>query len=328
MPSLYWLSSQRLITFNRDLHAALQSSTAVDIILTDLAEGVLNLENKKKTGLLRELETESWTNGSRGREKDGRAPHMPCRPVCTDFMSKVKVDVLSIVPPEVKLPKYIVQAHLDHDAVENEKVLQRENELFDHNMDFKSIFDNSDDANLLHPQTWKRQGCDESDNPLYFLKHAVSGLDAEPLPVPEPVVTKVKPALRVTQTSSCPSSPESMLQRRESSLDGILGGSLEDSTQIPTEGANTVTLNKPGHRQKTKVDLLVAAIRKSRREEPIREGNGIEQPSASRSGLQKLYPGVKSEEQREHERQVYAEEARMLNSKSDTILKKYKELGL
>ena len=67
--------------------------------------------------MLSELEAESWQNGSRGRQKEGRAPHIPPAPLNLDLLRATKEVSLDAVAVAVDpLEKFTVKVDLEETA--------------------------------------------------------------------------------------------------------------------------------------------------------------------------------------------------------------------
>ena len=138
-------------------------------------------------------------------------------------------------------------------------------ESFTYEIDSKSVFD-TDEPNQLKVQPWGKQGCDESDNPLYFIRFGSDGtiepLSALSSPIKDPSsvgqsrrpsTVKLSPTVKLTSTAGM----ESALQERQ------LGSALEQNNTL--EKSNRI--NKAIHISKDtkKIDELVAMIRKAKR---------------------------------------------------------------
>ena len=255
----------RSMTFNPDLRELLLTTSAIDIILANLEEGIVTARSSSRLEILKELETESWSNGSRGREKDGKAKYIPCGHIHTHFAESAVPMQIEVVSTAPKLGKYQVIAELDSAAYMNEVEMSRE--TFTYEIDSKSVFD-TDEPNQLKVQPWGKQGCDESDNPLYFIRFVANGV-MEPIsvlssPVKDRRASATIPSRRPSTTKSAaavrlstPILKDNLAQER------ILGSVLDED--VPAE--RPTSISKPIHvsRETKKIDELVATIRKAKR---------------------------------------------------------------
>eukprot|EP01031_Cornospumella_fuschlensis_P029851 gene29851-36041_t len=100
------------LTYNKDLRNMLVETEAINIILAEIRkESDLSITQ----GLLKELEAESWENGARTKQKDGRAKTLPPAPLFTEFLKgNTKVE-LDFEAKDVELQKYYVKINLDNE---------------------------------------------------------------------------------------------------------------------------------------------------------------------------------------------------------------------
>ena len=109
----------RCLTFNKDFRGSLGPLGAVVVLLEDLTQEMNEQEQdfKMDYSLLSELEAESWQNGSRGQQKEGRALAIAPAPLNLDLLEGNKLVVLneSITRhQEVAVPsKYVVKVSLE-----------------------------------------------------------------------------------------------------------------------------------------------------------------------------------------------------------------------
>lgn len=103
----------KLLTYNKELRPILVETEAITIILAEIRkESDISISQ----GLLKELEAESWENGARTKQKEGRSKAMPTAPLFTDFLKgNSKVD-LAFEAKDVDLDKYYVQVHLEDEG--------------------------------------------------------------------------------------------------------------------------------------------------------------------------------------------------------------------
>ena len=119
----------RCLTFNRDLRNDLEPAGALLVLLEDLTREMDEHEERFDIDytLLSELEAESWQNGSRGRQKEGRAPAIAPAPLNLDYLESntntnhtkpregdqqhLSADI--VVVQDTMLEKYIVQIELE-----------------------------------------------------------------------------------------------------------------------------------------------------------------------------------------------------------------------
>lgn len=116
-------SALRSMTFNDAIRDVLIESGGLSVILDDLkvdaestgAVGTIN------PNLMREMEAESWSNGSRGVQKEERAPYIEPEQLFTELNSSgdaVELDVKSMF---AKMEKHIIQVQLEEPPIETEE---------------------------------------------------------------------------------------------------------------------------------------------------------------------------------------------------------------
>ena len=109
----------RCLTFSKDFRGSLGPLGAVVVLLEDLTQEMNEQEQEFKMdySLLSELEAESWQNGSRGQQKEGRAIAIAPAPLNLDLLEGDKVVALdeSITRRQEVLvsPKYVVKVSLE-----------------------------------------------------------------------------------------------------------------------------------------------------------------------------------------------------------------------
>jgi hypothetical protein len=107
----------RLLTYNKDLRGLLVESEAINIILAEIRkESDINMSQS----LLKELEAESWENGARTKQKEGRIKGVTPAALFTNFLKgNAKVE-LDFEAKDVELEKYYVEVHLEEDVSRNQ----------------------------------------------------------------------------------------------------------------------------------------------------------------------------------------------------------------
>jgi hypothetical protein len=105
----------RSLTYNIDLRKRIASGGAIDIILNSFSSNMI-----LRRDLLRELETESWSNGCRGTIKDGRAAYLAPFPLHTDLLKGAHGVQLNVEACMVDLEKYYVHVEVEDSQVDIE----------------------------------------------------------------------------------------------------------------------------------------------------------------------------------------------------------------
>ena len=108
-------SALRSLTYNNSMHEELKNSAAIDIML----EGETDI---MKYELLVELEAESWTNGARGTQREGKAKKIDPAPLSIDFLKSTDDAPTDGVKDKryAVLDKLYVQVHLEEPNLELE----------------------------------------------------------------------------------------------------------------------------------------------------------------------------------------------------------------
>lgn len=115
----------RSLTYNTDVREVLKDQGAIDFIMAELAREDTTIGYN----LLVEVEAESWSNGARGTNRDGRAPPIPPGDLLSDVGSSfgitaedddsvVKNNALQAIGEGVQLLKYHVKVELDEPEIE------------------------------------------------------------------------------------------------------------------------------------------------------------------------------------------------------------------
>merc|ERR1711939_146638 len=116
-------SALRSMTYNIGIRQKLLESGAITVILQDLSR---NFEGDKISighNLLCELEAESWCNGSRGREKESRAPKIEPAPLYTELLGGTPHVTLNVDAVTVKQDKFLVRVVLEEPPIETDGAL-------------------------------------------------------------------------------------------------------------------------------------------------------------------------------------------------------------
>ena len=155
------------MTFNKEIREKLLSSEAISIILDDIKSQGTTITPQ----LLRELEEESWDNGSRSRKKaDGRVKDVPIGPLFTNLLGGTSNVQLNVALKCEELSKFYVQVQLDKPAsivtdTGNESVENVENG--DVTLDFEDIgitdfVTHEENEDFMNPivQAYSKQGYD------------------------------------------------------------------------------------------------------------------------------------------------------------------------
>lgn len=117
MTKQHCAAALRNITYNHKFRRLLVDSGAISVIIEDSKmEDEEDEEDLPLTiNLLFEIEAESWTNGSRGRHPEGRAPPIPPMPLFTKLLDGFDPKPF-VVPTEVPAELYKVPAELAQTA--------------------------------------------------------------------------------------------------------------------------------------------------------------------------------------------------------------------
>lgn len=113
-------SALRSMTFNEEIRDHLLASGAMDVILADLKKHMSGDEINIGYNLLSELEAESWQNGSKGRQREGRAKPIDPAGLWTDLLRSTVNVQLDVDIRFADLEKFHVQAQLDEPKIEME----------------------------------------------------------------------------------------------------------------------------------------------------------------------------------------------------------------
>lgn len=106
------------LTFNQSLRPLLVNSPAIDIILLELRKENEHFFHNHPTiqkNLLKELEAESWDNGNRVKQKEGRYKALPPAEVYADLLLGVSKIDFTVDVKDTVLEKYHVQFLLEDD---------------------------------------------------------------------------------------------------------------------------------------------------------------------------------------------------------------------
>lgn len=107
----------RSMTFNTDIRDILIKSGAMDVILLDLRKSMSGDDIGIAPSLLSQLEEESWQNGSRGRQKEGRANKIPSAEMYVDLLRGTENVELDVEIKFQELQKFHVQVQLDEPII-------------------------------------------------------------------------------------------------------------------------------------------------------------------------------------------------------------------
>jgi len=179
----------RSMTYNEALRQTLISSGAVKVLMSTMTSASDNMEEDDslhiKHTLLCELEAESWSNGSRGKLKEGRAPHMETGAVMDNLLNKCPDLNLEVEQRLVHLQKYLVQVHLEELQGESESADSISLQL---NIDDLASFEDSDETSVPVPMMCPKKECNvagfTSGGNLSF--HTNAGLDRSASVLPAP----------------------------------------------------------------------------------------------------------------------------------------------
>eukprot|EP01042_Synura_sphagnicola_P030992 gene30992-39904_t len=114
----------RSMTFNDHMRQELLESGAISIILDELTLRTDDDDINIGPSLLTELEAESWSNGSRGRQKEGRSPPIEPAPLFQDLLGGTPNVVLDVATSHASLQKFLVRVHLEEPPIEADATLK------------------------------------------------------------------------------------------------------------------------------------------------------------------------------------------------------------
>jgi hypothetical protein len=111
-------SALRSMTYNTTIRLMLVQSGAIRVILQDLKRNFAPGELQMNMDLLCELEAESWCNGSRGQQKEGRAGYLEPMPLYTRLLGGISNVDLNIGMKSADRKKYLVKIDLQEPPIE------------------------------------------------------------------------------------------------------------------------------------------------------------------------------------------------------------------
>lgn len=114
----------KLLTYNEAMRPHLLQCEAIDIILEHIR--LEKVDMAIGPGLLKEMEAESWNNGARGKQKDGRSPRIPPSRLFTDLLQGMTNVQLNVSLHYATLDKFYVQVNLAEQNVMEEKMMMSE----------------------------------------------------------------------------------------------------------------------------------------------------------------------------------------------------------
>jgi hypothetical protein len=148
-------SALRSLTYNAAMRNIIANNGAIDIMLEDQGKDIsINRE------LLRELETESWSNGCRGTKKEGRARDLLPGPLNLHLLKGTHNFELRVEIRTVTLEKYHVQVQVDEPQMDLDgPVLTLDLGI----KDLASFLGDSDNVDLPVVCFCPKQYCSEED---------------------------------------------------------------------------------------------------------------------------------------------------------------------
>lgn len=113
-------SALRSMTFNSNLRRELLESGAISIILDETNSGEQQQDIPLGSQLMKEIEAESWSNGSRGRQKERKAKPMDPMPIYVDLLGGTSNVDLDVTSTNASLHKCMVKVELEEPPIEVE----------------------------------------------------------------------------------------------------------------------------------------------------------------------------------------------------------------
>lgn len=157
-------SALRSMTFNDAIRDVLIDSGGLSVILNDLkvdAE-VTGAIGSINPNLMREMEAESWSNGSRGVQKEERAPYIEPEPIFTDLMNAGDVVELDVKSMFAKMEKHMIQVQLEEPPIETEEASTLD--TLSNNLIAGASFEDSK-IDSTKPETQRKQECNPHPAP-------------------------------------------------------------------------------------------------------------------------------------------------------------------
>ena len=261
------------MTFNKEIRDKLLSSEAINIILDDIR----NQGTSMNPQLLRELEEESWDNGSRSRKKaHGRVKNVATGPLFTDLLGGTSNVQLNVALKYEELHKFYVQVQLDKPNTVtdtgNESAESIENS--DVSLDFSEVnmsglvpYEDNDELLSVVVQAYPKQGYDVNGEGTQ-LHLGVKDLNDIDYPVPnseEIVVMKASPQVPVPVSAESSigsiarrdsvqlsrdsdrqslSTPQLPSPSQKFSITDLFGGALKTAVDVKEKEKNAINTTK------------------------------------------------------------------------------------
>eukprot|EP01041_Mallomonas_annulata_P001580 gene1580-3053_t len=153
-------SALRSISYNPNMRNTLVSTGAISIILADH-----NLESDPdlamNANLLREVEAESWCNGSRGTQKESKSPFIEPAPIYQDLLGGTPNVVLDVPTSYSVLQKFLVYVYLEEPPLESEEYMKGLD------LSLKDLESFKDEESIYPPtRTQPKQAAELTEEPL------------------------------------------------------------------------------------------------------------------------------------------------------------------
>ena len=155
-------SALRSMTYNDDMRHELKDSGAISIILSDLKLDADEEDVTIGANLLKELEAESWSNGSRGRQKEGRALPIDPAPLYQDLLGGSPNVVLDVKTSYSPLEKLKVHIQLEEPPIEAAGTIQG----IEHDLRDLTSYNDMEDTFAPPMQSQPKQECDIREQPM------------------------------------------------------------------------------------------------------------------------------------------------------------------
>lgn len=155
----------RSLTFNSVLREEVLRSGAIRVILADLSSELVGDEQLLSQNLMKELEAESWSNGSRGNLREGRAAPIAPASMYTDLLRSTMNVQLDVDLRHAHLEKYHVQIQLDEPKID---VQESSQPILDLTIADLASYEDGDESNAPITQQCPKQECLIGDEVINF----------------------------------------------------------------------------------------------------------------------------------------------------------------
>lgn len=253
-------SALRSLTYNEGMHEELKNSAAIDIMLEGETDSM-------KYELLVELEAESWTNGARGTQREGKAKRIEPAPLCIDFLSSNSTVQLDVHDKRyADLDKFYVQVHLEEPNLELENHVSE----LSIGIDDLASYEDTEENSMPIVQFCPKLEVDCGMVPIQLLKgpedeetseYTIDASFEDSLSLPSAELSSILPALKsaaVPQLPGVATAAETPAARRLSVSHSL------DSADLPTIKKSTEKKKARRTNPDIKFNTLVSFIKASK----------------------------------------------------------------